>query len=58
VVGWLGHLSLAVDEGLNATHGVGASGRVSPIGDLSPSVWVVPTDEELVMARVAVALLG
>lgn len=58
VVGWLGQLALVIDEERNAAHGEGTGGRVSPPGDGSPSVWVVPTDEELVMARVAAALVG
>ncbi len=58
VVGWLEHLGLTVDQELNAEHGAGTDGRVSPVGDGAPSVWVVATDEELVMARAAASLVA
>lgn len=40
---WLG---LRLDEAANATHGP----RISPIG-AAPSAWVIPTDENLMIAR-------
>jgi acetate kinase len=81
VVARLVHLGLALDEELNAGHGAGTHGRISPSSPPSagspsagspsagspsagspsagsPSVWVVSTDEELVMARAAASLLG
>lgn len=49
----LAHLGLVEDAGANARHGVGTNGRVSKEGT-SPVALVVPTDEELVIARDAV----
>jgi acetate kinase len=49
VLGRLGVLGLAVDEQANGRHGEGTGGRVSA-GE-SPVALVVPTDEELVIAR-------
>jgi acetate kinase len=49
VLGHLGVLGLCEDPAANAEHGRGTGGRVSPEG---PTVaLVVPTDEELVIAR-------
>ncbi|MEZ5094111.1 acetate/propionate family kinase [Nocardioides sp.] len=59
VVGLLTHLGLTLDDELNAVHGLavgGVPGRISPPGN--PSVWAIPTDEELVMARAAALLVG
>lgn len=47
---WLG---LALDPAANAAHGP----RISPAG-ATPSAWVIPTDENLVIARGVRALLG
>ncbi|HET6231795.1 MAG TPA: acetate kinase, partial [Longimicrobiaceae bacterium] len=44
---WAG---VRVDAGLNASHTGGREGRVSA-GGSSPEVWVIPTDEELLIAR-------
>ena len=48
--GWLG---LAVDEAANNAHGP----RISPPGR-TPSAWVIPTDENLMIARDVRQLLG
>jgi acetate kinase len=56
VIGWLGVLGLAEDAGANAVHGRDTGGRIS--ADRSPSVLVVPTDEELVIARDTAALIA
>jgi acetate kinase len=48
--GWIG---VAIDRGANARHGP----RISA-ADSRVSVWVVPTDEELMIARHTCALLG
>jgi acetate kinase len=45
----LGGLGLVVEEAANAAHGAGTSGRISR-GE-HPVTLVVPTDEELVIAR-------
>lgn len=51
----LGHLGVLLDAQLNAVHGESSDGRISVDGTVT--VRVVPTDEERVMARAAVALL-
>jgi acetate kinase len=56
VLGHLGVLGLAVDEDANAVHGRGRHGRVSVGTD--PAALVVPTDEELLVARDARDLIG
>jgi acetate kinase len=50
--GWLG---LAVDAAANATHGSGRDGLISPPG-ARIRVWVIPTNEELMIARHTAAL--
>ena len=51
---WLG---LRLDPAANARHGEGAGGRVSAEG--SPArIWMIPTDEELMIARHALAMVG
>jgi len=52
IVARLGFLGLAVDPEANARH----DGRISPAG--GPPVLVVPTDEELMIARHTVAVLA
>ena len=49
ILGRLGVLGLAVDDAANAEHGEPTGGRVS--AGSSPVALVVPTDEELVIAR-------
>ena len=49
VLGRLGVLGLAVDDAANAAHGEASDGRIS--SGTSPVALVVPTDEELVIAR-------
>jgi acetate kinase len=39
-----------VDEAANGEMRGGAEGRISPDGD-GPEVWVIPTDEEILIAR-------
>jgi acetate kinase len=56
VLGRLGVLKLAVDDDANARHGEGTDGRVS--AGTSPVALVVPTDEELVIARETERLTG
>jgi acetate kinase len=56
VVGHLAPLGLTLDPRLNASLGDGPGGRISAEGTLP--TWVVATDEELVMARTAAALVG
>jgi acetate kinase len=56
VLGRLGVLGLAVDADANPRHGEGTDGRVSAGDD--PIALVVPTDEELVIARETERLTG
>jgi acetate kinase len=56
VVALLGFLGLALDEEANAQDGRATRGRISPDG-AAPAVLVVPTDEELLIARDTAALL-
>jgi acetate kinase len=53
----LGLLGFVVDPALNAEHGASTSGRITAAGSKIPAL-VVPTNEELVIAREAVACLG
>jgi acetate kinase len=48
-IGRLAVLGIELDEALNRTHGASAAGRIS--GKESPAVLVVPTHEELIIAR-------
>ncbi|HET6764258.1 MAG TPA: acetate kinase [Longimicrobiaceae bacterium] len=45
---WAG---IQVDAALNDGHTGGREGRISPPGGSGPEVWVIPTDEELLIAR-------
>jgi acetate kinase len=56
VVARLAFLGLAVDPGANAGHGRDTRGRISPDGPVL--ALVVPTDEELMIARHTLALLA
>ena len=53
VVGQSGWLGLTLDEDANGRHGP----RISPSG-VGPSAWVIPTDENLMIARHVRALRG
>ncbi len=55
VVDRLGFLGLALDDDVHRTDRDGAR-RISPAGDPRPQVWVVPTDEEQVIAGHAARL--
>jgi acetate kinase len=46
----LGFAGVRVDEAANGEMRGGAEGRISPDGD-GPEVWVIPTDEEILIAR-------
>ena len=46
----LGYAGVRIDEAANHAAVGGAEARISPEG-ASPSVWVIPTDEELLIAR-------
>ncbi len=48
--GFLRVLGITLDPQANAEHGRSANGRISPAGT-TPQVLVVPTDEELMIAR-------
>lgn len=52
----LDHLGLVVDPVRNAADGSPAGGRISQPGPVT--AWVVPTDEELVIARETSSLIG
>ena len=56
IMAHLAVLGVAEDAAANAAHGTASSGRVSADG--STTVLVVPTDEELVIARETTALVG
>ena len=45
---WLG---VSLDAAANAPHVGGREGRISADGGRGSSVWVIPTDEELLIAR-------
>jgi len=45
---WAG---IHVDPALNEAHTGGREGRISPADGSGPEVWVIPTDEELLIAR-------
>ena len=55
VVGRLGFLGLVLDDDAHRTDRGGAR-RISPAGDQRPQVWIVPTDEERVIAGHAARL--
>ncbi len=50
-------LGLSIDPALNIEHGASASGRITAPDSRSPA-FVVPTNEELIIAREALACLG
>jgi acetate kinase len=56
IMGHLRFLGVIEDEAANAAHGVGTRGRIDDAGEVA--VLVVPTDEELVIARDTAALTG
>ncbi len=56
ILGHLRYLGVVEDEAANAVHGVGSRGRIDAGGAVA--VLVVPTDEELVIARDTAALVG
>lgn len=56
VMSHLGFLGVVEDPGANAAHGTATRGRIDAGGDVA--VLVVPTDEELVIARDTAALTG
>ena len=51
---WLG---IALDPVANSVHGAGQTGRISAAGS-KVQVWVIPTNEELTIARHTAALAG
>ena len=53
----LAALGVVVDRGLNAEHGASAHGRITSATSRVPAL-VVPTNEELIIAREALARLG
>ncbi len=53
----LGVLGMTLDAARNAAHGRESEGRISPDGN-GPAVLVVPTDEELMIARDTARLIG
>ncbi len=56
----LGHLRVwnpELDPDLNATHGAGAQGRITRESSAGLLAMVVPTDEELMIARAALAMV-
>ena len=53
---WLAPLGFAVDEQNNRVHGKDSDGRISPMN--TPDVRVIPTDEEVMLARGAVSLIA
>lgn len=53
----LGALGATLDPALNATHGAGTTGRISPENSL-PAVLVVPTNEELAIATATRRLIA
>ena len=56
VLARLGFLGLAEDPAANARHGRDTGGRITPDGPVL--ALVVPTDEELMIARDTARLLG
>lgn len=56
-VAHLGLLGLRIDPGLNALAGARSSGRISPESENTPSVMVIPTDEESMIAQSTAELL-
>jgi acetate kinase len=59
VLGRLGFLGLTEDPEANADHGHSTGGRISlPVPDGAPTALVVPTDEELMIARDTARLVG
>jgi acetate kinase len=56
IMAHLAVLGVAEDAAANAAHGATTSGRISAAG--STTVLVVPTDEELVIARETTAVVG
>jgi acetate kinase len=56
IVARLGVLGLQVDEAKNAAHPRGTEGNISPPGP--KSVLVIPTDEELMIARLTIERLS
>ena len=52
IAGLLGWMGLRLDDALNAAHGPRLHAS-----DSAPGLWVVPTDEEGVIARHTVALV-
>jgi acetate kinase len=61
IVKHLGVLGLEVDERRNSDHPRGSAGTISPLATHSPSdkcVLVIPTDEELMIARLTSEVLG
>ncbi len=56
VLGRLGFLGLTEDAEVNATHGAATGGRITPPGPVQ--ALVVPTDEELMIARDTAGLIA
>lgn len=56
ILGHLRYLGVVEDESANAAHGSATDGRIDAGGPIA--VLVVPTDEELVIARDTAALIG
>ena len=52
----IGHLGLELDDSLNRKHGIEDRGIIS--GPTGPSILVVPTDEECLIARDTAARLA